>query len=60
MYSFEFEMPTKIIFGKGEIKRTGEIARAFGKKAMLVTSREESVKKRGFTIRLKTAVSMQK
>jgi len=48
MTSFEFSIPTKIIFGAGEVKRTGEQAARFGKKAMLVTYDEALVKELGF------------
>ena len=55
MYPFEFQMPTKIVFGAGEAKRTGEVAREFGKKALLVMSKEQSVKKRGFYDKVKSS-----
>ena len=48
MYNFEFSVPTKIIFGAGEVKRVGEQAASFGKKAMLVTYDEKLVKDLGF------------
>ena len=48
MVNFEFSVPTKIIFGAGEVKRTGEQAALFGKKAMLVTYDEKLVKELGF------------
>ena len=48
MFSFEYHMPTKIVFGEGEVKRTGELAAAWGKKAMLVTYDEMFVKEIGF------------
>lgn len=48
MTNFEFSIPTKIIFGAGEVKRTGEQAARFGKKAMLVTYDEVLVKQLGF------------
>ncbi len=34
---FEFQNPTKILFGAGVFERLGETARAYGKKALLVT-----------------------
>ena len=43
MYNFEFSMPTRVIFGAGEVKRIGEETSKFGKKAMLVTYDEEFV-----------------
>jgi hypothetical protein len=48
MVSFEFSVPTKIVFGAGEVKRTGELAAKFGKKALLVTYDEPLVKQLGF------------
>ncbi len=48
MYPFEFSMPTKIIFGAGEVCKIGEEAVAFGRKAMLVTYDEAFVKEVGF------------
>ena len=53
MYAFEFEMPTKIVFGEGEVARVGEQASAFGKKAMLVTYDEDFVKQVGFYDKVK-------
>jgi alcohol dehydrogenase YqhD (iron-dependent ADH family) len=37
MHAFEWSLPTKIIFGPGEIKRLGQETKAFGSKAFLVT-----------------------
>ncbi len=48
MINFEFSVPTKIIFGAGEVKRIGEQAAKFGKKALLVTYDEALVKELGF------------
>lgn len=48
MVNFEFSVPTKIVFGAGEAKRTGELAAKFGKKALLVTYDESLVKQLGF------------
>ncbi len=48
MVSFEFSVPTKIIFGEGEVCRTGEQAARFGRKALLVTYDEALVKELGF------------
>jgi alcohol dehydrogenase YqhD (iron-dependent ADH family) len=46
--SFEFNVPTKIIFGVGEVKKVGAEAAKFGKKALLVTYDESFVKQVGF------------
>lgn len=48
MYPFEFSVPTKIVFGAGEVKKVGKEAASFGKKAMLVTYDEDFVKQVGF------------
>ena len=45
---FEFSVPTKIIFGVGEVKKVGGEAARYGKKALLVTYDEDFVKKVGF------------
>lgn len=46
MLNFAFHNPTKIIFGKGEVLKSGEIISEFGKKALIVTGRS-STKKTG-------------
>jgi alcohol dehydrogenase YqhD (iron-dependent ADH family) len=33
MHAFEFDMPTKVIFGEGAVGRVGGLAAGFGKKA---------------------------
>jgi alcohol dehydrogenase YqhD (iron-dependent ADH family) len=43
---FEFQNPTKIIFGAGNLARLGEVARSYGKRALLVTG-GGSVKRSG-------------
>ncbi len=53
MYSFEFQIPTKIIFGEGEVKKVGNEAARYGKKAMLVTYDEAFVKSVGFYDKVK-------
>lgn len=40
MNSFEFFNPVKIIYGRGEVARVGELAREYGKKALIVTYSE--------------------
>lgn len=45
---FVFNVPTKIVFGAGEVKKVGEEAARFGKKALLVTYSEDFVKSVGF------------
>jgi alcohol dehydrogenase YqhD (iron-dependent ADH family) len=48
MYGFEFDMPTKAVFGEGVVAKVGGLAAGFGKKALLVTYDEQFVKKVGF------------
>jgi alcohol dehydrogenase YqhD (iron-dependent ADH family) len=48
MHPFEFDMPTKVIFGEGTVGKVGALAAGFGKKALLVTYDEDFVKKVGF------------
>lgn len=55
MYSFEFQIPTKIVFGAGEVKKVGSKAAEFGKKAMLVTYEEGFVKQVGFYDKVKNS-----
>jgi alcohol dehydrogenase YqhD (iron-dependent ADH family) len=53
MYPFEFVMPTKVVFGVGEVAKVGKEALAFGKKALLVTYDEKLVKQLGFYDKVK-------
>jgi alcohol dehydrogenase YqhD (iron-dependent ADH family) len=39
MHNFEWNLPTKIVYGQGELSRLGELSKEFGKKAFLVTYR---------------------
>ena len=40
MENFEFYNPVRIVFGPGEVKRTGQEAAALGRKALLVSYKE--------------------
>lgn len=53
MYPFVFSVPTKIVFGAGEVMKVGQEAKAFGNKAMLVTYDEQLVKQLGFYQKVK-------
>jgi alcohol dehydrogenase YqhD (iron-dependent ADH family) len=53
MVPFEFVLPTKVVFGAGEVAKVGREALAFGKKAMLVTYDEKFVKSVGFYDKVK-------
>ncbi len=44
--NFEFQNPTRLVFGAGNLSRLGELASAYGKKALIVTG-GGSVKKNG-------------
>ena len=44
--NFQHYLPVKLIFGRGEIKKVGEISEEYGKKAFLVTGKS-SAKKTG-------------
>lgn len=35
--NFEFYNPTKVLFGKGNLEKLGEVVKDFGNKALLVT-----------------------
>lgn len=41
---FQYYMPTKLHFGPGTINKTGEIAKKYGKKALIVTGKSSSKK----------------
>jgi alcohol dehydrogenase YqhD (iron-dependent ADH family) len=53
MVPFEFILPTKVVFGAGEVSKVGREVLAFGKKAMLVTYDEKFVKSVGFYDKVK-------
>ena len=47
MYSFNFFMPTKVLFGAGQLKNL-HLEQMPGKKALIVTSNGQSTKKYGY------------
>ena len=47
MYSFNFFMPTKVLFGTGQLKNL-HLEPMPGKKALIVTSNGQSTKKYGY------------
>ena len=51
MTRFDYYIPTRILFGKGQLSHLGEQALP-GKKALIVTSGGRSVKKFGYLKRL--------
>jgi alcohol dehydrogenase YqhD (iron-dependent ADH family) len=53
MTPFEFVLPTKVVFGAGEVSKLGREILKFGKKAMLVTYDEQFVKSLGFYDKIK-------
>lgn len=42
MLNFALHMPTKIVFGKGEVLKSGEVVSEYGKKALIVTGRSST------------------
>ncbi|MGN0354801.1 MAG: iron-containing alcohol dehydrogenase [Muricoprocola sp.] len=44
--TFQYYLPVNVVFGCGKVKETGEIAKKYGKKALIVTGRS-SAKKSG-------------
>lgn len=52
MKKFQYYLPVNLIFGRGETARVGELAAAWGKKAMIVTG-QNSTKKSGLLDRVK-------
>ncbi|MBP1934134.1 iron-containing alcohol dehydrogenase [Ammoniphilus resinae] len=55
MLNFTLNIPTKIIFGKGEVNRTGEIVKEYAKKVLVVTGRS-STKKTGSLNKVTTSL----
>lgn len=47
MYNFQFFMPTKVLFGAGQLKNL-HLEQMPGKKALIVTSNGQSTKKYGY------------
>ena len=47
---FNYYLPVNIVFGSGKVNKAGELAKPYGKKALIVTV----PKSRGFMIRLMT------
>ncbi|MBQ4309297.1 MAG: hypothetical protein II772_06180 [Lachnospiraceae bacterium] len=50
-YSFEFDMPTRVLFGEGKLNELHE-QKLPGTKALIVTTNGTSVKKYGYLDRL--------
>lgn len=48
MNAFELCLPTRIIFGEGELSRVGQQAAQFGRKALLISYEEQVVRQLGF------------
>ena len=47
MYNFQFFMPTKVLFGAGQLKNL-HLEQMPGKRALIVTSNGQSTKKYGY------------
>lgn len=41
MHNFEWNLPTKLVYGQGELSRLGKISKDFGRKAFLATYRPD-------------------
>jgi alcohol dehydrogenase len=48
--NFTFHFPTKIVFGRGELERLGELTESHGRRAMVVTG-SQSMRQSGFLVR---------
>jgi alcohol dehydrogenase YqhD (iron-dependent ADH family) len=59
MNTFEYYLPTHVVFGEGEINRLGELAQTFGNKAMLVTYDEAFVRSVDFFTKTEKALKAQ-
>lgn len=51
MTKFQYYLPVNLIFGRGQVARAGELAAAYGKKALIVTG-QNSTKKSGLLDRV--------
>ncbi len=54
--AFNYFLPVNIVFGSGKVKQVGEIAKKYGKKALIVTGRS-SAKKSGLYDKVKDCLS---
>ncbi len=59
MYPFEFNMPTKVVFGENAVDKVGAEAKVFGKKALLVTYDEAFVTKMGLLQKVTESCAQQ-
>lgn len=57
MYNFQFYMPTKVLFGPGQIKKL-HLEQMPGKKALIVTSCGQSTKKYGYLATLENELKL--
>lgn len=57
MYQFQFYMPTKVLFGPGQLKKLHQ-EQLPGKKALIITSNGSSVKKYGYLATLQNELTM--
>ena len=54
--NFNYYLPVNVVFGCGKVKEVGEIAKPYGKKALIVTGRS-SAKKSGLYDKVKDSLS---
>ena len=43
MLSFDFYNPVKLVYGQGQVERIGELAKDWGKKALIVSYEESRI-----------------
>ena len=59
MLNFTYYTPTKVAFGKGQVARTGELAKEYGATKVLVHYGSERVKKSGLLAQVEASLDAQ-
>ena len=59
MQNFTYYTPTRVVFGKGEVERVGELLRAEGARKVLIHYGGESARRSGLLERVERAVKDQ-
>ncbi len=52
IFSFDYKLPTRIVFGRNTLEKTGEIIQEIGKKALIVTTKGGSMIRYGYLDKL--------
>jgi len=52
IFTFDYSFPTRIIFGRNSLEKTGEVSHEFGKKALIVTTKGGSMRRYGYLDKL--------